>query len=74
MKLVYYTLIHILNCVEVNFNIILCVIWFQFGWTHVTLLIVVTQSHLIIQNVFEGLVWYDILLLCLSATLSGRNN
>ncbi|XP_046325894.1 phosphatidate cytidylyltransferase, photoreceptor-specific-like [Haliotis rufescens] len=28
-----------------------------FGWTHVTLLIVVTQSHLIIQNVFEGLVW-----------------
>ncbi|XP_076072766.1 phosphatidate cytidylyltransferase, photoreceptor-specific-like [Mytilus galloprovincialis] len=28
-----------------------------FGWTHVTLLIVVTQSHLIIQNVFEGLIW-----------------
>ncbi|KAK3090309.1 hypothetical protein FSP39_010821, partial [Pinctada imbricata] len=28
-----------------------------FGWTHVTLLIVVTQSHLIIHNVFEGLVW-----------------
>ncbi|OWF40078.1 phosphatidate cytidylyltransferase, photoreceptor-specific-like isoform X1 [Mizuhopecten yessoensis] len=28
-----------------------------FGWTHVTLLIVVTQSHLIMQNIFEGLVW-----------------
>ncbi|XP_041363199.1 phosphatidate cytidylyltransferase 2-like [Gigantopelta aegis] len=28
-----------------------------FGWTHVTLLLVVTQSHLIIQNVFEGLIW-----------------
>ncbi|KAJ8318708.1 hypothetical protein KUTeg_003799 [Tegillarca granosa] len=30
----------------------------EFGWTHVTLLIVVTQSHLIMQNVFEGLIWY----------------
>ena len=29
----------------------------QFGWTHVTLLIVVTQSHLIMQNIFEGLIW-----------------
>lgn len=28
-----------------------------FGWTHVTLLIIVTQSHLIIHNVFEGLIW-----------------
>lgn len=28
-----------------------------FGWTHVTLLIIVTQSHLIVQNVFEGLIW-----------------
>lgn len=30
---------------------------FQFGWTHVTLLIIVTQSHLIIQNIFDGIVW-----------------
>lgn len=30
----------------------------QFGWTHVTLLIVVTQSHLIIHNLFEGMIWY----------------
>lgn len=30
---------------------------FQFGWTHVTLLIVVTQSHLIMQTLFEGLIW-----------------
>lgn len=30
----------------------------QFAWTHVTLLIVVTQSYLIIQNMFEGLIWF----------------
>nr|CFW94212.1 Eka CD synthase protein [Euperipatoides kanangrensis] len=30
----------------------------MFAWTHVTLLIVVTQSYLIIQNIFEGLVWF----------------
>ena len=29
----------------------------QFGWTHVTLLIVVTQSHLIMHTMFEGLMW-----------------
>lgn len=29
-----------------------------FGWTHVTLLLVVTQSHIIIQNIFEGLIWF----------------
>lgn len=29
-----------------------------FAWTHVSLLIVVTQSYLIIQNIFEGLVWF----------------
>lgn len=29
-----------------------------FGWTHVTLLIIVTQSHLIMQNIFEGLIWF----------------
>lgn len=33
------------------------VLSFQFGWTHVTLLIVVTQSHLIIHNLFEGMIW-----------------
>lgn len=31
--------------------------FFMFGWTHVTLLIIVTQSHLIIQNLFEGVIW-----------------
>lgn len=30
----------------------------QFAWTHVTLLIFVTQSYLIIQNLFEGLIWF----------------
>ncbi|XP_074648566.1 phosphatidate cytidylyltransferase, photoreceptor-specific-like [Tubulanus polymorphus] len=29
-----------------------------FGWTHVTLLIVVTQSHFIMQNIFQGLIWF----------------
>ncbi|XP_055388263.1 phosphatidate cytidylyltransferase, photoreceptor-specific-like [Condylostylus longicornis] len=29
-----------------------------FAWTHVSLLIIVTQSYLIIQNVFEGLIWF----------------
>ncbi|XP_017491172.1 PREDICTED: phosphatidate cytidylyltransferase, photoreceptor-specific-like [Rhagoletis zephyria] len=29
-----------------------------FAWTHVTLLIVVSQSYLIIQNMFEGLIWF----------------
>lgn len=33
----------------------------QFGWTHVTLLIIVTQSHLIVQNVLEGFIWYEML-------------
>ncbi|XP_014250939.1 phosphatidate cytidylyltransferase, photoreceptor-specific [Cimex lectularius] len=29
-----------------------------FAWTHVSLLIVVTQSYLIIQNIFQGLIWF----------------
>uniref|UniRef100_T1JGW3 Phosphatidate cytidylyltransferase n=1 Tax=Strigamia maritima TaxID=126957 RepID=T1JGW3_STRMM len=29
-----------------------------FAWTHVTLLIIVSQSYLLIQNMFEGLVWF----------------
>ncbi|XP_046980382.1 phosphatidate cytidylyltransferase, photoreceptor-specific [Schistocerca americana] len=29
-----------------------------FAWTHVVLLIVVTQSYLILQNIFEGLIWF----------------
>eukprot|EP00096_Caligus_rogercresseyi_P010827 TRINITY_DN4062_c0_g1_i1.p1 TRINITY_DN4062_c0_g1~~TRINITY_DN4062_c0_g1_i1.p1 ORF type:complete len:431 (-),score=167.77 TRINITY_DN4062_c0_g1_i1:373-1665(-) len=29
-----------------------------FAWTHVALLIVVSQSYLIIQNMFEGLIWF----------------
>ncbi|XP_072570557.1 phosphatidate cytidylyltransferase 1-like [Paramormyrops kingsleyae] len=32
--------------------------FYMFAWTHVTLLIVVTQSHLVIQNLFEGLAWF----------------
>ncbi|XP_076068206.1 CDP-diacylglycerol synthase isoform X2 [Oratosquilla oratoria] len=29
-----------------------------FGFTHVALLIVVTQSYLIINNIFQGLIWF----------------
>ncbi|XP_078400041.1 phosphatidate cytidylyltransferase 1 isoform X2 [Cetorhinus maximus] len=32
--------------------------FYMFGWTHVTLLIIVTQSHLVIQNLFEGMIWF----------------
>ncbi|XP_076125803.1 phosphatidate cytidylyltransferase 1 [Alosa pseudoharengus] len=32
--------------------------FYMFAWTHVTLLIVVTQSHLVIQNMFEGMIWF----------------
>ncbi|KAG7214322.1 hypothetical protein INR49_023139 [Caranx melampygus] len=32
--------------------------FYMFAWTHVTLLIVVTQSHLVIQNLFEGMIWF----------------
>ncbi|EEB20080.1 Phosphatidate cytidylyltransferase, photoreceptor-specific, putative [Pediculus humanus corporis] len=31
-----------------------------FAWTHVALLIVVTQSYLIMQNIFQGLIWFII--------------
>lgn len=32
--------------------------FYMFGWTHVTLLITVTQSHLVIQNLFDGTIWF----------------
>uniref|UniRef100_UPI00358EB35B phosphatidate cytidylyltransferase 2-like n=1 Tax=Myxine glutinosa TaxID=7769 RepID=UPI00358EB35B len=32
--------------------------FYMFGWTHVTLLIVVTQSHLVIHNLIEGMIWF----------------
>ncbi|KRX44733.1 Phosphatidate cytidylyltransferase 1 [Trichinella murrelli] len=30
----------------------------DFAWTHVTLLLIVAQSYLIIQNIFEGTIWF----------------
>ena len=30
---------------------------FQFGWTHVSLLIIVSSTHFLIQNIFDGLIW-----------------
>ncbi|XP_040411046.1 phosphatidate cytidylyltransferase 1 isoform X3 [Cygnus olor] len=34
--------------------------FYMFAWTHVTLLITVTQSHLVIQNLFEGMIWESV--------------
>jgi phosphatidate cytidylyltransferase len=30
----------------------------QFGWTHMALLLIVFQSHAVINNIFEGLIWF----------------
>uniref|UniRef100_A0A0N4U714 Phosphatidate cytidylyltransferase n=1 Tax=Dracunculus medinensis TaxID=318479 RepID=A0A0N4U714_DRAME len=29
-----------------------------FAWTHVTLLLIVSQSFMIIQNIFQGIIWF----------------
>nr|CAD7587478.1 unnamed protein product [Timema genevievae] len=29
-----------------------------FAWTHIALFIIVTESYLIIQNIFEGMIWF----------------
>jgi phosphatidate cytidylyltransferase len=31
--------------------------FYMFAWTHMVLLLIVTQSHLLIQNLLEGLIW-----------------
>ena len=30
----------------------------QFGWTHITLLLVVLSASCMIKNMFEGMVWF----------------
>eukprot|EP01137_Pigoraptor_chileana_P036646 Opistho-2@32593 len=30
----------------------------QFAWTHITLLLIVTQSQFVITNIFEGIIWF----------------
>jgi phosphatidate cytidylyltransferase len=32
----------------------------QFGWMHMALLLVVFQSHFIVNNILEGLIWFII--------------
>ncbi len=32
----------------------------QFGWTHITLLLVVVSASCMIKNMFEGMVWFFI--------------
>jgi phosphatidate cytidylyltransferase len=29
----------------------------QFGWTHMALFLIVVQSHFIVDNILEGLIW-----------------
>lgn len=29
----------------------------QYGWTHMALLLIVFQSHFIVNNILEGLIW-----------------
>lgn len=40
-----------------------------FAWTHVCLLIVVSQSYFIIRNIFEGLIWFVKYLYCIISYL-----
>ncbi|KAI9315916.1 cytidylyltransferase family-domain-containing protein, partial [Dichotomocladium elegans] len=30
----------------------------QFGWTHMALILIVVQSHFIVNNILEGLIWF----------------
>ena len=30
----------------------------QFAWSHLAILLIITQSHLVMQNIYDGLVWY----------------
>ncbi|KAK0732309.1 cytidylyltransferase family-domain-containing protein [Lasiosphaeris hirsuta] len=30
----------------------------QFGWTHIALFLIVVQAHFIMNNVFEGMIWF----------------
>ena len=30
----------------------------QFAWTHMALMLIVAQSHFVINNIFEGLIWF----------------
>ena len=39
----------------------------QFFWTHMTLLVVIFQSHFIINNILEGLVWFFLPVSCVIA-------
>ncbi|CAG5099973.1 Oidioi.mRNA.OKI2018_I69.XSR.g16782.t1.cds [Oikopleura dioica] len=44
--------------------------FFMFGWTHCTLLMVVVSSHLCMQNIFDGVIWFclPVLLVCANDT------
>lgn len=30
----------------------------QFGWTHMALILITVQSHFIVNNILEGLIWW----------------
>ena len=58
----------------------LCVlVTLQLAWTHITLIMFVSASHLIIQNVFEGVYWFLMpvsLVICndIMAYVSGKHH
>lgn len=43
----------------------------NFGWTHVSCLIVVGGASFIIGNIFEGLIWYCLVARSVSASKAG---
>lgn len=41
--------------------------FFMFGWTHVTLLLITGQSHMCMQNIFNGVIWFVLPVLLVAA-------
>lgn len=46
--------------------------FFMFGWTHVTLLLITGSSHMCMQNIFNGVIWFvlPVLLVCSNDTFA----
>ena len=82
-----YTIVHI---IEADLYIYICkcicthytrvfMLPLQLAWTHITLIMFVSASHLIIQNVFEGVYWFLMpvsLVICndIMAYVSGKHH
>ena len=55
---IFFCIFHLLPLAEITSSKSTLLQFSLFAWTHVALLCVVTQSYLIIQNMFEGLIWF----------------